>query len=102
MILDAVSTALPPVPAPAMSAGAAASAASRVRFRRALTLVGMTVVAPGSAQLVAGNKRVGRIAMRCAAAGLAFVLSVVLMGLFWQSELVSLFTRTGFLQLLRI
>jgi LCP family protein required for cell wall assembly len=85
-----------------MSAGAAASAASRARFRRALTLVGMTVVAPGSAQLVAGSKRVGRIAMRCAAAGLAFVLSVVLMGLFWQSELVSLFTRTGFLQLLRI
>ena len=31
-----------------------------VRFRRALTLVGLSVVAPGSAQLVAGNRRVGK------------------------------------------
>jgi len=35
-----------------------------VRFRRALTLIGMTLVLPGSAQLVAGNKTVGRIAIR--------------------------------------
>ena len=85
-----------------MNARDAASAASRVRFRRALTLVGMTVVAPGSAQLVAGNKRVGRIAMRCAAAGFAFLLALVLIGLFWRSELVSLFVRPTFLLMLRI
>jgi polyisoprenyl-teichoic acid--peptidoglycan teichoic acid transferase len=36
----------------------------RVRFRRALTLLVMTLLLPGSAQLVAGNKRVGRIALR--------------------------------------
>jgi len=38
--------------------------AARVRFRRAVTLMLMTLVLPGSAQLVAGNKQVGRIAMR--------------------------------------
>lgn len=35
----------------------------RVRFRRALTLCLMTIVAPGWAQLVVGNKWIGRIAL---------------------------------------
>ena len=43
---------------------ASADRAARVRFRRAVTLMLMTLLLPGSAQLVAGNKRVGRIAMR--------------------------------------
>jgi polyisoprenyl-teichoic acid--peptidoglycan teichoic acid transferase len=34
--------------------------AEAIRFRRALTLVGLSVIAPGSAQLVAGNRRVGK------------------------------------------
>ncbi|MBA3781861.1 MAG: LCP family protein, partial [Nocardioides sp.] len=38
--------------------------AARVRFRRAVSLMLMTLVLPGSAQLVAGNRRVGRIALR--------------------------------------
>ncbi|MEZ5096626.1 MAG: LCP family protein [Nocardioides sp.] len=38
--------------------------AARVRFRRAVALMLMTLVLPGSAQLVAGNRRVGRIALR--------------------------------------
>jgi LCP family protein required for cell wall assembly len=38
--------------------------AQRVRFRRAVALMVMTVLIPGSAQLVAGNRLVGRIAMR--------------------------------------
>jgi len=36
----------------------------RIRFRRAVALMLMTLVLPGSAQLVAGSKQVGRIAMR--------------------------------------
>jgi LCP family protein required for cell wall assembly len=36
----------------------------RVRFRRALTLLAMTLVLPGSAQMMRGNKAVGRAAMR--------------------------------------
>src|SRR5829696_723823 len=41
-----------------------ADRAARVRFRRALALMAMTLVAPGSAQLVAGNRKIGRIALR--------------------------------------
>lgn len=41
-----------------------ADRAARVRFRRAVTLMVMTLLLPGSAQLVAGNRRVGRIALR--------------------------------------
>jgi LCP family protein required for cell wall assembly len=48
--------------APAQSS--VAERAARVRFRRALALMAMTLVAPGSAQLVAGNRKVGRIALR--------------------------------------
>ncbi len=97
-----MSAVLPPLSARALKARDAASAASRVRFRRALTLVGMTVVAPGSAQLVAGNKRVGRIAMRCVGAGAAVALGLVLMAFGWRSQLVELFTRPSFLLLLRV
>jgi LCP family protein required for cell wall assembly len=38
--------------------------AAHVRYRRALMLMVMTLVVPGSAQLVAGNRRVGRLATR--------------------------------------
>ncbi|UMG93215.1 LCP family protein [Nocardioides sp. TF02-7] len=41
-----------------------ADRAARVRFRRALALMTMTLLVPGSAQLVAGNRRVGRVAVR--------------------------------------
>ena len=39
-------------------------AAQRVKFRRALSLILFTLVMPGSAQLLMGNRRVGRIAVR--------------------------------------
>jgi LCP family protein required for cell wall assembly len=45
-------------------AGDARVQLGRIRFRRALALMVMTLVLPGSAQLVAGRKDVGRIAMR--------------------------------------
>ena len=41
-----------------------ADRAARVRFRRALALMAMTLVLPGSAQLASGNTRVGRAALR--------------------------------------
>ena len=37
---------------------------ARVRFRRAVTLMVMTLFVPGSAQLVAGRRQVGRVAIR--------------------------------------
>jgi LCP family protein required for cell wall assembly len=56
-----------------------ADRAARVRFRRALALMTMTLVVPGSAQLAAGNRKVGRIAMRTwfALLALGLVLLVV-------------------------
>ncbi len=54
-----------------------AERAARVRFRRAMCLMAMTLVAPGSAQLLSGNRRVGRIALRT---WLALVVVVVLIG----------------------
>lgn len=50
--------------APTRAQAAVADRAARVRFRRAVTLMAFTLVVPGSAQLVAGNRRVGRIAVR--------------------------------------
>src|SRR5918997_1170078 len=40
-----------------------AQRAEAARFRRSVTLMAMSVVAPGSAQLVAGHKRTGKIAL---------------------------------------
>lgn len=65
--------------------------AQRVRFRRAVTLMLMTLVIPGSAQVVAGNRRVGRIAIRTWLAlivlgGACLALSVLWSGLaFWAA-----------------
>lgn len=49
-----------------------------MRFRRALVLLGMTLVVPGSAQLVCGNRTVGRVAVRIWA---ALVVLALLAGL---------------------
>jgi LCP family protein required for cell wall assembly len=62
---------MPPVSSPGLldrptghGARTADDRAARVRFRRAIALMLMTLLLPGSAQLVAGNRKVGRIAMR--------------------------------------
>ncbi len=51
-------------PGPTTPRRDAGERAARVRFRRAIALMLMTLVLPGSAQLVAGNRQVGRVAMR--------------------------------------
>ena len=51
----------PAHPTTRLSAG---QRAARVRFRRALSFMAMTLVLPGSAQLVAGNRTVGKVAIR--------------------------------------
>ncbi len=53
----------------------ATEASERVQFRRALTLTLMTLVMPGSAQLVMGNRRIGRLAIR------VWLLCLVIVGL---------------------
>ena len=55
--------------------------AQRVRFRRALTLMLLTLVLPGSAQVVAGSERSRRITVRVWAVTIIVVATAVLIGL---------------------
>ncbi len=80
----------------------AADRAARVRYRRALMLMAMTLVVPGSAQLVAGNRRLGRFATRLWAALVVLgALGIVLAG--WHHQYAFWFasdtTVLGFLRL---
>lgn len=52
-----------PAARPALS-GDPRSSADRIQLRRAITLTLMTLVMPGSAQLVTGHRTIGRIAIR--------------------------------------
>jgi LCP family protein required for cell wall assembly len=81
--------------------GALQRGSDSVRLRRSLTLMLMTLVVPGSAQLVAGNKRVGRLVVL---AWLGLVLAAVAFGVAGLVErrwLLSLGTDTGLLLLAR-
>ncbi|MEH3033039.1 MAG: LCP family protein [Aeromicrobium erythreum] len=77
----------------------AESASDRIQFRRGLTLTLMTLVMPGSAQLVLGNKRVGRIAIRIWLGCLAFGLLLLVLALTSRSGLFALFTNPRLLTL---
>src|SRR4051812_165168 len=68
---------MPSVSAPP---GNRAVAASRVRFRRAVTLLVMTLLVPGSAQLAAGRRDVGRFALRVALTVVGSLALVVMIG----------------------
>lgn len=74
---------------------------SRIRFRRAVGLVLMTLLLPGSAQLVAGNRRIGRIAVWTSAT--VFAAVAVLALLTWSDRAVglSLLTNTELLYVVR-
>jgi polyisoprenyl-teichoic acid--peptidoglycan teichoic acid transferase len=73
---------MPPVPSPGShgSRFTTRERAARVRFRRAVALMLMTLVLPGSAQLVYGNKRVGRFALRAWAVLVAVVAVSLVVG----------------------
>lgn len=65
---------------------------SSVKMRRGLTLLLMTLVVPGSAQLAAGSKRLGRVAIRVWGVLVAFVLGVIIVALVrrdWAIALVA-------------
>ncbi|MCW2832034.1 MAG: LytR family transcriptional regulator, partial [Aeromicrobium sp.] len=67
-----------------------ADTSAHIQFRRALTLAAMTLVMPGSAQLVVGNKRVGRVAVRVWIGFLAVGAIVLLLALTSRQTLLSL------------
>jgi polyisoprenyl-teichoic acid--peptidoglycan teichoic acid transferase len=77
-------------------------ALSRVRFRRAITLLVMTLLVPGSAQLVAGRRAVGRIALRVWLAAVGTLVAVILVGLVWHGLIYWLVSNTVMLGLIRL
>jgi LCP family protein required for cell wall assembly len=79
------------------------TALSRIRFRRAVTLLLMTLVLPGSAQLVAGRRDIGRIALRVWLSVVGGLVAVVLLGLVWHGFIYWFASNTivlGFIRLL--
>lgn len=74
----------------------------RVRFRRALALLLMTLVLPGSAQLVMGRKQIGRLAIRVWLTCLAVLLLLVGIGYLWPSTVISLAANTTVLAVVRV
>jgi LCP family protein required for cell wall assembly len=74
-----------PAPTPASRHGrSAGDRAARVRFRRAVALMLMTLVLPGSAQVVAGNRRVGLIALYVWFTVLLVAGAAALTGILWH------------------
>ncbi len=63
------------------------TASDRIQFRRAITLTLMTLVMPGSAQLVAGDRRIGRIGVRIWLGCLAAIALLALLALTSRSGL---------------
>ena len=96
-----------PGPLPASAPGPstrreAAERAARVRFRRAVALMVMTLVAPGSAQLVAGNRRVARVALRVWLGLLLTGLGSVVVAFLWHPFAFWAASDTTVLSVLRL
>ena len=74
---------------------------ARIRFRRAVGLLVMTLVLPGSAQLVAGNRRIGRVALWTSA--VVFVTAILFAIATWRNRDIglSLLTNTEVLYVVR-
>ena len=68
----------------AASRASASDRAARVRFRRAMALMVMTLLVPGSAQLSAGNRTIGRIAVRLWPALWTTLLAAIAISLLWH------------------
>ena len=95
---------MPPAPSPGSQSTrvSVVERAARVRFRRALALMLMTLVLPGSAQLVAGNRRVGIIALRIWVVLVASLLVSVVVGLVWHGVVLWMAFDTAALLWLRL
>ena len=76
--------------------------AQRVRFRRAVTLMLMTLVLPGSAQLVSGRRRVGLVALRTWGTLVVLALGTLLTSLLWHGVAFWAGTNTMLLQGVRL
>lgn len=72
-----------------------------VALRRGLTLLGMTLVVPGSAQLAGGNERIGRFAFRIWLTLIALAVLFGVLLLTFRSFAIGLYANPNTLQLLR-
>jgi LCP family protein required for cell wall assembly len=70
-----------------------AGAAAPVLAKRAFVLILMTLLVPGSAQIAAGNRRLGRAALRVTFTVWALALVAVVLVLLSRSTLISLVTH---------
>lgn len=68
-------------------------AESRLRSRRAVGLIGMSAILPGSAQIVLGSRRVGLWAMRIWGVVVALVLVTGVALLLWRGPTIGLLLR---------
>lgn len=95
---------MPPVTSPGLLDRRTSERAqlTRVRFRRAVMLMLMTLVIPGSAQLVAGRRQTGRVAMRIWLSLIGALVFVVLVGLIWSGFIFWLLSNTFMLGVIRI
>lgn len=94
---------MPPVlPDSAPRTGARGARASGVQFRRALVLLLLTLVLPGSAQLVAGRKETGRLALRIWFGLIAVVALLFGLGLLFGSFVFWFLSNTFVLGTIRI
>lgn len=73
-----------------------------VRFKRALALLLMTLVLPGSAQIVAGSRKTGRWVWRVVAGLVAIVIFFVILGLIWRSGTINILARPGTLRIVQV
>ena len=74
----------------------------RVKLRRGLTFLAMTLLLPGSAQIAAGNRRVGRLALRVWIGVWAVVALVAVLALVWRGAAVGLLTSGLTLRLVQL
>ena len=98
---------MPPVPSPGSRASSSSTfstddRAARVRFRRAMALMLATLLLPGSAQIVAGNRRIGWIALRTWFVVVVVFLATMLVGAFHHQLFFRLGTDTLALFWLRL
>src|SRR3954462_11916117 len=97
---------MPPVrpPRPRSSSAGAISGRSTggVQFRRAVVLMLMTLVMPGSAQLAAGRKDVGRVALRIWLGLIATCVVLLGLGMLSSSFVFWLLSNTFVLGLVRL
>lgn len=73
-----------------------------IAIRRGVVLVLMTLVIPGSAQVVSGNKRLGRIALRVWMTLIALVIAAGVLALAARPLLISLYANPITLRVLQV